>query len=472
MYTRIEEFEVKSTPENKRYIRHSFTWTYIAKPVLKRCAWAVSAGLALASPIPLAFKCVVNLIDGIFDHNSLTEAGKNFVGIIISPFLATTAGLSAIPLPYFSKIGDGLVKSLMLPIRVLYHWSSGSLKDIIQSKIVSDAKSATLKLPCSVEREFLLSRHRVHPDVRGINPNVSIDTADIPASAPTSRFRIVFNAAAEIYQTDFSKTESENKRFVCNTRRFNYTGITTIDDIESLDDVVNDSAAEIYDLAISQNWTDAQIKKNLHLVGYCYGGGVALQVAAYFKIRHKIDIPVFVYLSFSSINAVATGLISDVIGLPRWYTNLLCRSFLYAAGDYDMDSVAAIKKLNPAYVNYINLPEPTPLPPPTTLFQKLKFFLGIGKHSVGIDSILHEDASLAEGLKKANIVCGTKTSQIFASLNCFDSHICYSPEKYINGHFQPLTRLYMKEQNKNAFDYYVESVTEETEEKATLNPRL
>lgn len=486
MQNRESVLEVKSTPEEKKYIRNSVAWEYLGAPISRRLAWLAASLLSFGTVLPFSIKFVINLIDSIFDHDSFKEAMKNLGSAILFPLTAgLPASLSILPLPTAipyspSKSGAVLAKTLMLPIKPLYSLGKGKMKQEVGPRLTTQESSANIKMPVLGSVFSTLPSKRSYPEVRGINQNSFIDTVDIPASTPTSKYRLVFNASLEIYQFNFSKYQKENEAINCNTRTFNYPSLTKDDVFESMNDLVNAGIAEVYDLAKKMNWKNEEIEKNLHLFGYCFGGSIALQVAAYFKLRHQVNIPIFVDRSFSSINAVASKLIRDYTGLPEWYAKILCATYLFASGDLDIDSIAAVKKLDPNFVFYTNLDHSKIPTPPTTLAQKFKKFFGIGKSAKSADSIVLEGASLAESIDEAKLNCGWATRDIFSNLDAEQKHRFYADDQFVNGHFQSLDSLYVDKlpavkSDRTAFEFYTKVikniVNQNEEDKSVLITR-
>ncbi len=469
MQSHASVLEVKSTPEEKKYIRNSPSWEYLGAPISRRLAWLTASLLSFGTVIPFSIKFVINLIDSIFDHDSFKESMKNLGSAIFFPLIAgVPASLSILPIPTVipfspSKLGATLSKTLMLPIKPLYSLGKGKMKQEVGPRSTNQESSTYITMPILGSIISTLPAKRSYPEVKGINSNSFIDTVDILATTPTSKYRLVFNASLEIYQFNFSKYQSENSALNCNTRTFNYPSLTKDEVIESMDDLVNAGIAEVYDLTKKMNWTNEEIEKNLHLSGYCFGGGIALQVAAYFKLRHQVNIPIFVDRSFSSMNTVASKLIRDYTGLPEWYAKILCATYLFASGDLDIDSVAAVKKLDPKFVFYTNLDHSKPPLQPTTVTQKLKKFFGIGKPSKSADSIVLDGSSLAESIDEAKLNCGLATRDIFSNLNADQKHRFYSDDQFVNGHFQRMDTLYVDKlpavkSDRTAFDFYTKVI--------------
>ena len=193
---------------------------------------------------------------------------------------------------------------------------------------------------------------------------------------------------------------------------------------------------------------------------YCFGGGVAFQVAAYFKTKHQVDITVFADRSYSSLFAASTNLVAATSGLPLWYSYLMSRTFLYAAGELNLDSVAAIKKLNPKCVFYLNLSEYPESTQSITLFNRVKIFFGIGETPRPADVILRDDATLACALKE---VPSCDTSNIFRRIGFTEAPRIFSaptPTLLATGHFVALHQVQFHHATRqgNGFQLYCEAV--------------
>jgi hypothetical protein len=443
----MQHKEVKDTPEQDKYIRRSVFKEYIFKPVARRVTWAFSCVLAVGAVIPLAFKMSVNIIDGVFfDRDSLKMARRNLVGAIALPIVTGIPALlsvapipTAIPYSPF-RLGGKLVKSLLTPIRIVLSVGKGNLDHFIKTKDMSlrssigdDEHPLEWKLPILPMTRLRLPKKAKFSTVKSYKQQ-TIDTVDILAEKDTKRWRIAFLAAAEIYEFNFGRYEHECKDLDCNTRTFNYPGIVQ-GEMDSMDEYVNAGIAEVYALAKQQDWSNQDIEKNLHFYGYCFGGNVAFLVAAYFKIKYNVDIPVFADRASSSLAAASAQLLAALTGLPVWYSRLMSRSFLYAAGELNLDSVAAIKKLNPKCVLPFNLSEDPVDRQKESCGKKAKFHLGIGKPQKSADVILRADAVLAP-------FCDT--SKMFLAMGFSGEARIFSqpsPSVLDNGHFGAINDL-------------------------------
>lgn len=457
MHNRRDLLEIKSTPEQEKYLRNSFWKEYFGKSILRRGTWIVALLLSIGSVVPLSFKFLLNLIDSIFDPSSLKEAGKNLVGIILLPILGgTSSALSILPIPTAipyspSKLGGHFVKTLMLPIKLIYKVCKNKIDKQVaqQNSLGENSVESQNSTPDSADSK---QKKKYLPFfVNGID---SVEIPD-PEDEKTNRYRIVFNAAAEIYQFNFAKYEHESKALHCHTRTFNYPGTTSNNLIDSGTDLINAGIAEVYDLAKKMNWSNADIEANLHFYGYCFGGGIALQVAVYFKEKHHVNIKVFVDRSYASLVSAAKELLNAISGLPVWYAKILSAVFLYASGELNLDSVAAIKKLNPENVFPLNLSLDDVPSEELSFTQQLKRFFGIGKLAPVSDMIIRGEAGLADALLKQDIVCGHGTRKIYSDLNAHSALVFSAGSQ---GHFLKLQDLPVKTpvgSIKTALNYYV-----------------
>lgn len=437
----MQHKEVKDTPEQDKYIRRSLFKDYIFKPVARRVTWAFSCALAVGAVIPLAFKMSVNIIDGVlFDRDSLKRARRNLASAIALPLVTgVPALLSVTPIPTAipfspSRLGGNLVKSLLTPIRIVLSVGKGNLDHFIKTKDMSvksssgdDEHPLEWKLPKLGVTKLRLPKKAKFSKVKSYRQQ-TIDTVDILSEKETDRWRIAFLAAAEIYEFNFGRYEHECRDLDCNTRTFNYPGIVQ-GEMDSMDEYVNAGIAEVYALAKQHDWSNEDIAKKLHFYGYCFGGNVAFHVAVYFKVKHNIDIAVFADRSSSSLVAASAQLLAALTGLPVWYSRMMSRTFMYAAGELNLDSVAAIKKLNPKCVLAFNLSEEPVEREKESCGKKAKLCLGIGKPSKSADMVLRDDAVLAP-------FCDT--SKMFLAMGFSGEARIFSqpsPSLLGNGHF-------------------------------------
>lgn len=471
MKTRLfPHLEVNSIPEHHKYIKLPFFTNYFIKPILRRFAWAATFALSVVSIVPLLLKCIINLLDSYYHPHSRIEAKKNAVGILIAPLISLLSLLSVI---FPSFLGSRIGKIVVLPITLLYyftHTPSGkrSLKEEIGPRPNPTPFEHEAFLHFSLFNKTihsLLPSNRSFPIVTGVD-GIEIDTVDIPLNklndSKATRIRLVFCAAAEMYQLRFNKIPHENELLHCDTRLFNYPGVTKNNATSSLD-WINAGIAEVYDLAKKNNWSNAELEKNCHLSGYCFGGAVALQVAAYFKEKHNIDLLMFIDRSFTSYLAAMAGVLHTYSGLPFFLSQLLASTFLYGAGDLNMDSMAAIKKINPQKLYPINLGHPTPPILPKTRIEKLKYFFGIGKKPNSADNILQDGTALADGIKEAKIASGSGTRQILTDLHVMPLDVAHSYSSGL-GHFYPISELSIEpgqDNGKNVMDFYIGMINKE-----------
>ncbi len=432
--SRLNFSEVNSTNDNDKYLKNSSPLRRLTNPFSRRAAWLSTMVLSTVSIIPLTGKCILNLANGITDPSSRKEALKNGAAIISAPVIGVISGVSII---FPSWVGGKLARSVVLPIIPAY---SSNIEDIQTS---AEAFPAAYSLK-----------------VKGVNGTL-IDSADILYEdnnpSKVERYRIYFNAAGEVYQLLLNLMQEENSQLKCNTRVFNYPGITENNQANSSVDFVNAGIAQVYDIAKKMNWNNSQLQKNLHLSGYCFGGAVALQVAAYFKKNYNIDFLVFVDRSFASYAAAMAGVIHAHSGVPLPLAKAMSASFLHAGGDWDLDSIKAIKTLNPDCVHYINVSSDVANPEQNTISQ-IKYYLGIGASNVG-DGILTNDASLTKALEHEKFSTGQQTRDIFKALDMTNDHWVYAEEKG-SGHFKAKNNLATDSamEENHIYDYYKKAI--------------
>lgn len=466
--------EVNDFPEHLKYHRASFLKKYVINPVTHRLAWAGVFFLSLGSVIPMSGKLVLNILDGFIHPRSFLEAGRNLAALLLIPVGGGLLSLLSIISPDY--IGGSVVKALMMPISLLFTSMKGTpqdkhsiLKEIgprptpPEHLVYVRDPSITFNGPL---RMFLLADNRSYPPVHG-KDGIVIDSADIPDNSspiPPGRYRVVFGPGASLYQLEYDQIVNSNKKIHCNTRAFNYPGVTKDDHVESVNDLVDAGIAEVYDVAKKMRWTNAELEKNLHLYGYCLGSAIALQVALYFKQRHNVNLVTFADRPPKSFADLAARLLAEISGMPEWYMRWMAKASLYGGGEYNIDALAAVKKLDSEKVYCVNLANPKETEKRPSLLQRARRFLGIGKPPASADSIIRDGATLADGLAEEHITCGTR--QIYDALGVKEPDRLYSHDTDVNGHFKPLEQL-SKDKNPAAarppgmsgHDYYARIIT-------------
>ncbi len=421
--------EVNSTLETEKYIIHSSRVQEFKKPIATRAAWLATFFLSGVAIVPLTGKLILNLIDGIVDPAARKAALGNLLGITVA--FPITLLLSGVSIIFPSWVGGRFARGIVLPIIPLYTLNIAKLQKKCQE----------------FPKEYA---HKV----KGLN-GIEIDSADIPLEnkdEKVQRYRIVFNAAAEMYQIGLDQYKRENAKLQCSTRVFNYPGITENNPPDSSVDFVNAGIAEVYDLAKKMNWTNAELEKNLHLYGYCFGGSIAVQVAAYFKDKHGVDLLVFMDRAYSSYSAAMAGMLHSKLGVPLNLANVIATTFLYAGGDLDVDSIQAIKKCNPNCIHYLNV-NTEKSHGTETVMEQMKHALGIGAMEHG-DGILLPDVTVVKTLEREKVPYSQETKAILTALEMKGPWV-YAPEGM--GHFGSMANLTLdaeRRQGRAALDYY------------------
>ncbi|MHB1948446.1 MAG: hypothetical protein ACYCQI_10080 [Gammaproteobacteria bacterium] len=462
--------EVKSTPENLKYIKISKTWRYLGRPFTHRLAWLGALLLAVGAAIPLTLKALANLFI------SPLQAGKNLAAAIGIPIGLGIVSAINIVFPTFGR--SLLMKWLVIPAGVTFAKANKvpkgvrPIKEEVGPKLrVASEQTAVMMVGESIFADFkgqvtvALPALRSYPEVKGLG-GIVIDSVDIPLQSPekkiadkVSRYRLYFCPNAGFYQNNFSQLVVEGQRLKCHTRAFNYPGVTKSDNLDSLYDVINAGIAQIYDLAKRNNWTNADIEKNLHLYGHCWGGAIAAQVAAYFKEKHQVNIKIFVDRSFLSLQSATAGFVNRECGLPLWYAKRFCAAIFFGGGEINLDSYIAVKKLDPSKVAYINLGHKNPPSVASGFLQKIKIFLGLGKPSRDADNVIVDGATLADGLEHEKSTHISSSGVIVNHLKAQDSHRVYTVHPSNMDHGASLSSLYLdKKVTDTEFgDYYYHS---------------
>lgn len=188
-----------------------------------------------------------------------------------------------------------------------------------------------------------------------------IDSVDLLTDDPRNeKYLIRFCGMATTYLNSLPHADEERRELDINIRLFNYpkqliSGYTA----KSKMDFINAGKAQIYQLAKDKQWTNKQIAANVFIMGHSLGGGIALEVAKYFKIEFGIDIPILVFNSFNSLHSAIAGHFHQHCGLSINFGRRLTLSVLESSGNWDLNSIDAAQKLNPDYLYYINLIHPT-----------------------------------------------------------------------------------------------------------------
>jgi len=404
-------------PSNKynknRYTRHPL-WHWVGRPLFRRLAYVATAVLSVVSIIPLSLKMLWNLCNFKFK-----AAAKNFLAVIVAPLGMVLISIASIFFP--SKVGGYLVKWGVLP--------AAQCKKKEKPRI----------------KEFLDSRNGASIYQLFFNPNGS---AVIPGDNEKAVFKIkYFNYPGTFL---FPKIKDNN-----NSKNLKDLKCTSPDSVVRL---VNAGIKQVYELKGKKDWS--WVSNKLHFYGHSLGGGVALQVAAHFKVEHDVDINVFCDRTFSSIKDVAAEWINRLTGLPQSYGRILASTVLFAAGNWNLDSMAAVKKLTPKFLKYVNVGHINQ----EEEEDNLKWFEKLFKEDA--DKIILNGSTLADGIeaseyadlkKRGRLVVGkkrtfssTEEENDYHARNTFESmmlfcgrRVGYDPKILFRG-FKHLPDFYQK----------------------------
>jgi len=281
-------------------------------------------------------------------------------------------------------------------------------------------------------------RANMQPDYNTLNVNApkgKVDTHE--TKSENSKVIIRFCGNGYAYQEVKADIQRDSKELNRRIRALNYPDVSGSYSISSANDLVNAGIAQIYHIADMNRWSSEQTAANVQLYGHSLGGGVALQVAKYFKEKYGMDMPVVVDRSFRSISAVVAGHLNNLFKVPVWYGRRLCALLLYAGGDFELDSVAAFKALNPEMVTYINLGRPEEWPGylERSWWKRLRKYWSAIHYDA--DPVIPDGSTFTEGIAEEVVaLSGTKTSFIYNGLNIKRSdHLVfgYSTRQHIGG---------------------------------------
>ncbi len=220
----------------------------------------------------------------------------------------------------------------------------------------------------------------------------------------------------------------------CNVRTFNYPFITENDsELSSIEDVVMSGVAEVWDVIKKNKWNDAEITENLYLDGHCYGGGIAMLVAAFFKEKHKLNLHVFVDRSYASSYDAGSAFLNHYTGLPLWYAKMLMGLSLYASGDLNSDLMAAARVLDPQFIHGTNLTHDEP----QRMASTWKTSLGLEPAPDPADVIIVDGATFMDKLAESK-------SSTNGMMRVFNSN------RYISGHFGEIKDMHTTKVNGDA----------------------
>lgn len=310
---------------------------------------------------------------------------------------------------------------------------------------------------------------RIFRDVKA--ENEVVDTVEVPCErsaidviiGKSVPYCISFSGNAGPYQMQYHRSSALAKRLNLNVIAFNYSGISTPNSPESVHEIVNDGIAQVYALKERMKWTWKQVEENVNFHGFSLGGAVALQVREHFINQTKPDsiyIKTFVDRSFRSLSDVVTEYANIYTGLPKWMAKPVATLALYGAGDWEIDSVASLKRCGDKNVNYINLVSEEKVEVPS-FWQKVKNFFGLGEASASPDPGIPGSSTLMAGLVEAAEE-NQSTAKILGNLAVRNAHaVTYTPpeadedEGPSNPHGASLARLHpVADSKQSGWDVY------------------
>lgn len=226
-----------------------------------------------------------------------------------------------------------------------------------------------------------------------------VDAHDIsPKTDKVSKVILTFLGNADTYthsESDFKRFRTIATYLKSNLRIVNYPGYATKAP-SNIDDIINAGISQVYALMREKNWLSKKdVEENICLQGHSMGGGVALQVALFFKQRYNLDLKVFVDRSFSSLDSTSSDFMTMFYSpMPKWYQRLIIKLGFTAMGDWNMRSAEAVKALNPAMVRVVNVAE-TPQTQNLSTYDKIILALGLDSLE-SPDPIIHNGSTLGE----------------------------------------------------------------------------
>ncbi len=379
----MQRKELKNTSNTDRYIRTSWFWRYLFRPLLQRLTWLLAFALSITSIVSLTVKIALNLIDSLSTPSSLKTVRKNALGLLFISIGGSIVSALSIILPEF--VGNPLVRAVVFAAPAMFKQNSKvpigkrSIAEEVGPKETPEDTKA-FQLLHSVLHPISLPPTRTFPLVKGID-GIIIDTVDIPFPG-TSNYRLCFNATSSYYQKHIDRIVKQQPTLKVNTRLFNYPGVTKKNAVDSLIQLVNAGIAEVYDLAERHNWSNAEVEQNIHLYAYCSGVPIALKVAAYFKQHYHIKLKVFADRGYIAMEDVAAENAYRVFGLPLFQARALTASMLYASGEFHISAAALLNELDHDQVYAINVFSEGKVSP-FSWGNTIRNQLGIGESAVG-----------------------------------------------------------------------------------------
>lgn len=375
----MQRKELKNTSNTDRYIRISWFWRYLLRPLLQRLTWLLVFTLSVASIISLTLKIIFNLIDSLFTPSSLKTVRKNALGLLVIAIGGSIVSALSVILPEF--VGNILVRAAVFAAPSMFKHNS---KVPIGKRSIAEEvgpretpkETEAFHLLHSVLHSISLAPARTFPLVKGLD-GIIIDTVDIPFPS-SSNYRLCFNATSSYYQKHIDRIVTQQSKLKINTRLFNYPGVTKKNAVDSLIQLVNAGIAEVYDLAERHNWSNAEVEKNIHLYAYCSGVPIALKVAAYFKQHYQIKLMVFADRGYVAMEEVAAENAYRIFGLPLFQGRALMALMLYASGEFHISAAALLNELDRDQVYAINVFSETKVSP-LSWGNAIRNQLGIGE---------------------------------------------------------------------------------------------
>ena len=328
-------------PENKDY-PSLFRGYSRSDRILKKLRLVMTPFLWLAFSVAVIFGAVMGLgkaILNLFLGRPLA-ALKTFLTSILLLIAAPIIGVISLIYPPLIK---NLIRSALIPAT--------------KSPLFSNDKDGEIER-ANYEKQ---KNEVVESDCHDLPNKGLVDTHDIYCTTyETKKMILTFLGNAERYNST-DETQKEKYQLVADQLRsnlciVNYPGYTT-EKPSTIDDVVNVGISQVYALMREKNWLSKKdIEENICLQGRSMGGGVALQVALFFKQRYDLDLKVFIDRSFSSLDSTSSDYMTmSYSPMPKWYQRLLVKLAFTAMGGWNMNSAEAVKSLTPEKVRVVNL---------------------------------------------------------------------------------------------------------------------
>lgn len=322
---------------------------------------------------------LVNLVINI-KKGEWKQAVIGFAKMLTAPIMGCLFAVAAlinwfVPIPNFLKFAKSCLISFIPQLKTLFN--DDNIKAVIKNNvdsIVSKYVNAEL-----FKGEILLSTQILFAAKNSVGDKISLDAAgvdscdftnnpgepDVEASIAKGKKSVIyFCGNGYSYQHAREDLQEYAERCDCHIRAFNYPSLHP--DIKhdynnnAVTLAVNAGIAQVYDVVQKRKLSFlapmdlAKIEAQCALDGHSLGAGIALQVAAFFKIKYGADLEVYANRPFSSFDAAMAAQIDYNIAIPFWYGRACSRLLLYAAGDLNIDNVQAYRHLRPERAHYFN----------------------------------------------------------------------------------------------------------------------